>query len=273
MTAVSPVRRAIDLVAPYLPQRLRTWIRIHARRTWPPVGMVRFGSLRRLQPIDKLFGYSRGTPIDRYYIERYLDAHSGVPGYVLGDIRGDVLEVGDDKYTKRFGTLAPEGETHDSQSGYVTSSDVLHGDASNPKATIVGDLADGKGLPSEAFDCVICAQTLPVIYDVHGAVQNLYRILKPGGVVLITVNGVCRICRPDYELWGDYWRFTSLSMRRLLEEAFPPGAITVESHGNVLTAMAFLHGLAVEELKPAELDLHDPDYEVSITARAVRESS
>ncbi len=266
------MRRVIDLLAPYLPQRLRTWIRIHARRTWPPVGMVRFGSLRRLQPIDKLFGYSRGTPIDRFYIERYLDAHSGVPGYVLGDIRGSVLEVGDDKYTKRFGTFAPEGEKHGPESGYVTSNDVLHGDASNPKATIVGDLATGEGLPSEAYDCVICAQTLPVIYDVHGAIKNLHRTLKPGGVVLITVNGVCRICRPDYELWGDYWRFTSLSMRRLLEEAFPPDSITVEAHGNVLTATAFMHGLAVEELKRAELELHDPDYEVSITARAVRES-
>jgi SAM-dependent methyltransferase len=231
--------------------------------------MVRFGSLRRLRPIDDDFGYSRGKPIDRYYIERFLASHAGKPGYVLGDIRGRVLEIGEDKYTRRYGTFY-EGRPEDAPAGYVTASDVLHGDASNPAATIVGDLASGEGLPSEAFDCVICPQTLPVIYDIHGAVRTLHRILKPGGSALITVNGICPICRPDYEVWGDYWRFTSLSLRRLLEEVFPPDAVTVESHGNVLSATAFLYGVAAEELRPEELELHDADYEVSITARAVR---
>jgi len=252
-----------------VPLRVKSWTRTHARRTWPPVGFVRFGSLRRLTPIDEDFGFSRGKPIDRYYIDRFVAAHGGKPGYVLGDVRGRVLEVGEDKYTRRYGTVY-EGDPAEAPDGYVTRSEVLHGDASNQGATIVGDLATGEGLPSEAYDCVICLQTLPVIYDVHGAVQNLHRILKPGGVALITVNGICRICRPDYELWGDYWRFTSLSLRRLLEEAFPADGITVESFGNVLSASAFLYGVAAEELKPEELNLRDPDYEVSIAARVVR---
>jgi SAM-dependent methyltransferase len=261
--------RVLGIASRAVPERVKAWTRVHARRTWPPVGMVRFGSLRRLRPIDSEFGFSRGKPIDRYYLERFLAAYGGKEDYVLGDIRGSVLEVGEDKYTRRFGRVW-EGRPEEAPPGYVTESHILHGDASNPRATIVGDLASGEGLPTEAFDCVICAQTLPYIYDVHAAIQTLHRILKPGGVALVTVNGIAPICRPEYEIWGDYWRFTTLSLRRLLEEAFPADAITVESQGNVLATAAFLYGVAAQELKPEELDLHDPNFEVSITARAVR---
>lgn len=270
MSAGRRPNRALGIASRAVPERVKAWYRVHNRRTWPPIGTVRFGSLRRLRPIDDDFGFSRGKPIDRYYLERFLAAHGSKPGYTLGDIHGSVLEIGEDKYTRRFG-MVWEGKPEEAPSGYVTESHILHGDASNPGA-IVGDLASGEGLPSEAFDCVICPQTLPVIYDIHGVVKTLHRILKPGGTVLITVNGICPICRPDYETWGDYWRFTSLGLRRLLEEAFPPDSITVEAHGNVLSATAFLYGIAAQELKPEELELNDPDYEVSITARAVRQA-
>src|SRR6202035_2497766 len=52
----------------------------------PPVGWVRFGSLRRLQPVSRKFGYDRGTPISRYYIETFLKARKN-------DIRGRVVEI------------------------------------------------------------------------------------------------------------------------------------------------------------------------------------
>jgi SAM-dependent methyltransferase len=249
-------------------ERAKAWIRKHARAVWPPIGMVRFGSLRRLRPIAEGFGVDRGTPVDRYYIERFLERHSGRSGYVLGDIRGRVLEIGEDKYTRRFGTIY-EGEG-DAPDGYVTAVDILHGDESNPTATIVGDLATGEGIPSDAFDCVICPQTLLLIYDVQAAIRTIHRILKPGGVALVTVPGISQLCRPDFDLWGDYWRFTSLSVRRLFEEVFPAEKLTVEAHGNVLVATALLHGIVVEDLRREELDAHDSDYEVTIAARAVK---
>jgi hypothetical protein len=70
--------------------------------------------------------------------------------------------------------------------------------------------------------------------------------------------------------WGDYWRFTTLSARRLFEAAFPPECVSVEAHGNVLAAAALLYGLAAEDLRTKELETDDPDYEVVITVRAVR---
>ena len=229
---------------------LRLLARLRGYPYHPPVGRIRFGDLRRVTPISGSFGFDRGVPIDRYYIERFL-AHCS------RDIRGRVLEMGDPDYTGRFG-----GDR-------VTRNDVLHVSEGNPLATFVGDLTRADHIPSKAFDCVIVTQTLHLIYDVRAALGTLYRILKPDGVLLVTVPGVSQISRDQ---WGSswYWSFTSLSIRRLLEEFFPAEAVEVESHGNVLAATAFLQGIAENELERPELDLRDPHYEVLITVRAAK---
>ena len=218
----------------------------------PPVGWVRFGSLRRVTPISRSWGFDRGRPIDRYYIENFLAQHAD-------DIRGRVLEIGDATYTLRFGDR-------------VTRSDVLHVTAGNPHATIVGDLTKAEHIPSDTFDCIILTQTLHLIYDVRAAIATLHRILKPGGVLLATVPGISQIDR--YE-WRDswYWAFTTLSTRRMLEESFGDGGVDVEAFGNVLTAAAFLYGLATEELERNELDYWDAPYPLLITARARKRGS
>ena len=212
---------------------------------------VRLGDLRRLTPISRVFGFDRGTPIDRYYIERFLKTFSG-------DIEARVLEIGAAEYTRRFG------------SDRVTHSDVLHAVAGNPVATLIGDLSTGEGIPEDMFDCMILTQTLSCIYDVHRAIASCYRALKPGGVVLATVPGISQISRYDMDHWGDYWRFTTLSAKKLFEEVFGQGNVKVDAYGNVLAAIAFLQGLAYEELKVGELEYHDPDYELLITVRAVK---
>jgi len=216
----------------------------------PPPGAVRFGDLRRLRPLSERFGFDRGKPIDRYYIEEFLGRHGS-------DIRGRVLEVGDASYTSRFG----EG---------VTTSEVIDRDESNPHATIVGDLTTADHVVSGSFDCVICTQVLLLIFDVRAAIKTLERILRPGGVLLVTVPGITKVSRGEAERWGDYWRFTAQSAGRLFGEVFPPHDVRVEAHGNVLAAVAFLHGLAAEELSPRELDSHDPDFEVTVAVRAAK---
>jgi SAM-dependent methyltransferase len=203
--------------------------------------------------MSQSFGFNRGQPIDRYYIEHFLARHAN-------DVRGRVLEIGDDLYTRRFG-----GDR-------VTTRDVLHVTQGNPGATIVGDLTCADHIPCDAFDCVILTQTLHLIYDVRAALNTLYRILKPGGVLLATFPGISQI---DHYEWGNtwYWGFTTRSARRLFLEAFQADNVAVEAHGNVLAAIAFLHGLAVEEMRVEELDYRDRDYELLITARAVKAES
>jgi SAM-dependent methyltransferase len=227
------------------------------RRYKPSRRIARVGTARRRQPISREFGMDRGGPIDRYYIDNFLRRHSGLSEYAPGAIHGHVLEIGEHTYTRRFGLG-------------VDRVDILDASPENPQGTLVADLADGSNLPSDAYDCVICTQTLILIYDVKAAIRTIHRILKPGGTALVTVPGISQICRPDVDPWVDYWRFTTLSARRLFEEVFEPANVTVDSYGNVLTASAFLYGLATQDMSRRELDLHDPDFQVTIGIKAVK---
>lgn len=227
----------------------RWWLkRWHAATVRPPVGTVDFGDLRVLTPISHEFGYDRGQPIDRYYIERFLDVHRDT-------IRGHVLEFGDDAYTRRFGA------------GRVSRSEVLHVSEGNPKATLVADLTSADTIASDVFDCIILTQTLQFIFNHRAALATLHRILKPGGTLLATVPGITKI---PQDRWGELcsWSYTQYSVQRLFAEAFPHSTLLVESKGNVLAATAFLHGIATQELSPEELDHVDPLYQVLITIRA-----
>jgi hypothetical protein len=220
----------------------------------PVIRLVRFAMLRRVSPLSSVFGYDRGgLRLGRYYIDKFLANNRA-------DIRGRVLEIADNYYTTVFG-----GDR-------VLTSDVLHAEAGNPAATIVSDLTTGEGIADDTYDCIILTQTLQSIFDVQAVVGTLYRILKRGGVVLATGNGISQVSRYDMERWGDYWRFTTLSARRLFESHFPAKGVAVEAYGNVLAAFAVLQGLTVEELTQQEIEYRDPDYQVMICIRAQKEA-
>ena len=208
------------------------------------------GDLHRVTPIDPNWGFARGTPIDRVYVERFVGAHAS-------DIRGRVLEIAAPDYTTRFGTG-------------VERVDVLMAREGNAQATIVADLADAPQIPDGTFDCAIVTQTLQFVWDVSAALSTLHRILAPGGVLLATVPGITKISPPEDEEFGEWWHFTARSARRLAEQAFGEGAVEVEAFGNVLAAAGFLYGLAASDLRAEELDAHDRLYEVVVGVRAVK---
>src|SRR5690349_12627597 len=104
---------------------------------------IDLGDLRRLEAVSRLFGADRRTTIRRYYIEQFLNCHRA-------DLRGRIMEVGDDRYARRFG--AAEAVV-----------DVLDPDPSSSVATVHADLVTGTGLPQEAFDAVILTQVLHVL--------------------------------------------------------------------------------------------------------------
>jgi SAM-dependent methyltransferase len=221
----------------------RSALRRRVRRLKRP---ARLGTLRRTVPLSDEWGRDRGTPIDRYYIERFL-------GRERQHIRGRVLELLDSSYTRRFGVG-------------VEQADVLDIDARNPNATIVGDLTSAGVIASESFDCVILTQTLQFIYDLPAAIAQIHRALKPEGVVLCTVPSVSRISRRTLDT--EYWRFTTAGCALLFGQLFDQERVQVESCGNVLSAIAFLTGLASEELSQAELEETDPYFPLLITIRA-----
>jgi len=218
----------------------------------PAPGRLKFGSFRRLSPFCRHYGYERGGPVDRYYIENFLGEHAR-------DIKRKVLEIKSNDYTTKFGGTK------------VTTSDILDINAQNPRATIIADLTNAENIPANSYDCVILTQVLQFIYDAKAAIQTIHRILKPGGVLLMTVPGITQIA---YEKLGPtwYWSFSEASVQRMLGEYFSPDAVTVRKHGNVLTAAGFLYGIGAKELTKEEYEHNDPDYQVIITARAVKET-
>jgi SAM-dependent methyltransferase len=171
------------------------------------------------------------------------------------DIRGQVLEVGDNTYTARFG------------GSRVTRSDVLNRYGGNSSTSFVSDLSNGSGIPSDFFDCVVLTQTLHLVFDIQSAVATLWRILKPGGVLLITVPWVSPIDRGE---WGEswYWSITPTCLKRLLSLHFAPHDIEIMHYGNVYSATGFLYGLAEHELQPQNLDIHDRYCPVIVAGRA-----
>jgi hypothetical protein len=195
-------------------------------------GRIDFGALNRLEPVSRKFGFDRGTPIDRVYIERFLEANRDM-------IRGAALEVADTSYVVRFGA------------DRVARATALDGRA---------DLGIKETLPDAEFDCFVCTQTLNFIFDVGAALAGCRHVLKAGGVLMGTVAGTSQTSRYDAQRWGDYWRMSPMAMERLLVTA---GFIDIRitPFGNLVAAIALLQGIAAEELPDRELLAeYDPDY-------------
>lgn len=208
---------------------------------------VNWHQLRSVYPISDKFGLDRGTPVDRYYIENFLAAQKH-------HITGHVLEIAECVYSKKFGQ-------------HVEAYEILHTKEAKG-VTIIGDLTATNTLPENKIDCFICTQTFNFIYDIKSAIAGAYHLLKPGGVLLATLAGISQISRYDMDRWGDYWRFTDKSARMAFEEVFGQGNVNVQTFGNVLSSVAFLEGITVEDLTSEELDFQDPNYQLTITAIA-----
>jgi SAM-dependent methyltransferase len=207
----------------------------------------RWLALHRTKPLSDSWS-SRGTPLDRYYIESFLRANRRA-------IHGSVLEVKQPVYTDIFGLDVRERQ-------------VLDVDATNELATIVADLTRADSVPDNSFDCFILTQTLQYVYDLRAAIFHAHRILRPGGVLLCTVPCVSRIEPGSLE--DEYWRFTGASCSRLFGEVFGDGNVTVSAHGNVLSSIAFLAGIALEELGRRQLDYDDEYFPLIVTVRATK---
>jgi hypothetical protein len=245
--------RAIQLAKRTLPAGARDAVvqmQKRLRLQWPPRGTVQFGSFRRLTPISPVFALDRGLPIERYYIEQFLGAHRQ-------DIRGRAMEFGDTFYLDKFGS---DPGMQKEIFSYVEAEG----------ATIVGDLTGPDPMPTELLDCIVCTQTIQMIYDIGLSVERLCSMLKPGGVLLLTSHGTSKIGRHlDTDGWAEYWHITQQAAKNLFEENFD-GEAEVDAYGNVLAATCALHGLASEELTPEELDYKDRNFDVIVTVRAVR---
>jgi hypothetical protein len=211
------------------------------------ISRLKWHDLRSTKPVSRIFGRDRGAPIDRYYIEKFLSENRS-------DVKGKVLEIAESKYSRQFNTG-------------VTSFEILHVER-HSHVTIVGDLTNPKTLPEHSVDCFICTQVLNFIYDFQGAIKGAYHLLKPGGIMLVTVGGISQVSTYDASRWGHFWSFYPQGIERAFKEVFGEKNIEVQVYGNSLSAIAFVKGLAHQELTSDELEVRDPDYPVTIAIRA-----
>jgi SAM-dependent methyltransferase len=229
-------------VAPESGQKLRAHVAALLRRGRRP----RWGDLKRRQPFSQHYGFDRGQPVDRRYIEAFLTAHAA-------RIRGDVLEVLRGEYTRRFG--APGTRSH-----------VVDIDPGNGEATVIADLCEVGSLPARAYDCVVFTQTLQFLADPELGLENLWQSLRPGGALLVTVPCAARIdtTAPD----SDYWRWTPAGLEHLVRRRCPGADVQVSAGGNLVASVAAFLGLAVEDLASEDLADDDPAFPL-IAATAV----
>ena len=207
-------------------------------------------NLRSTEKMSKIFGLDRGQPIDRYYIEKFLLENKQL-------IKGVVLEIAENTYSKKYGND-------------VSKYEILHKTADNTKATIIGDLTKLETLPKSKIDCFICTQTFNFIYNFQDAIRGSYYLLKNNGVILATVAGISQISKYDMDRWGDYWRFTTLSIEKSFADVFGAENVNVDFYGNILTSIAFLEGLASDELTNDELNYKDENYQLILTIIATK---
>ncbi len=197
-------------------------------------------------PLERDFGSKRGSPLDRYYIERFIEKNKLL-------IKGRVLEVGDDRYSKN----------------YVKTSqiNVLRGKDNREYQNFNGDLLDFQTIKNiGTFDSLIITNVLNFIFDYDTAIKNIAKLTKKNGQCLFTVGGVSGISKFDNDRWGDYWRFSTKSLHEILHKYFEE--IKINSYGNASVAASFILGYVSEDIPNSILNIEDEDYPVIITAVA-----
>lgn len=201
-------------------------------------------------PVSRHFGFERGRPLDRYYIDRFFEEHRA-------RITGQVLETGGTGYALNLGCEP------------MTATALVLSAAGGPHECIA-DLDKPESFPENSFDCFICPQTFQYVHHVEKAVQSVHRLLKPGGIFLGTVPALSQKSTAPGDPWSDQWRFSRACMERVFSKVFGPHSVEVKAYGNVRVASAFLYGLSQEDIAESVLEYHDPDYECLVTIYAAK---
>lgn len=194
--------------------------------------------------IDEDWGYRRGTPIGRVYIDKFLEKYKQ-------HIRGDIMEVAETTYSERF-------SVKEDTSSYTA----IHIDGADGCRR--ANLETAEGLIEDEFDTMIITQTLAYIYDLKAVVKNIYKSLKKNGYCMITVTDIGHMGCLEADLYGSYWGFHSDGIKRLFIETFGEGNVTVEKYGNIKTVAAQLYGLAAEDIEKECLEWNDARYPMII---------
>jgi SAM-dependent methyltransferase len=179
--------------------------------------------------IEFLRSLSRGKSARRALLNTEVARHIKVAGMVL-----DVGGKGNPSYRK----ILPSVD----QATWVIL-DIALGEG----MSVCGDLTS---LPfnTNIFDAVICFNVLEHVYEYRVALGEMYRVLKPHGVLYGYVPFICNV-HPDP---SDYWRFTEDCLNKCLSEAGFSVDVIVP-HGGVFLSCFDLTSFVVKRLPPLRI--------------------
>lgn len=227
----------------------RTYLRKLYHTAYPLIGSI---STMNIHPISEQFGTERGTPVDRFYIDAFIGENRRY-------ITRDVLEIEDSYYTEKYGSN-------------ITTAYVMDVSSKASGISFNANLETGEGIRECIADCFILTQTLMYIYDLSKAVNNIYKLLKPGGVALITCSGISQNSRRCMDDYGCIFSFNAEALRRMFDDLGKFETIDVGSYGNVKTVTAHIAGLCAEDLLEEDF-AYDDKYYPLISYIAVRRVS
>lgn len=199
---------------------------------------------RRVLPLSQGRGFDYGTPVSRYYSGTFIRSHAH-------EVRGRILEFGWPDYKAYFDPAR------------VERYDIM-GLTPGEHVTIVADLQKMAQVTDASFDCIVCTQVLLLVPDPFAAAGELYRVLTPGGLLLMSVPRTS-LTAPRDGFPGDYWRFTEDSLRLLLA---PFSEVSISIHGNPIAAFCAANRIAIEDASRADLDWTDPRFPLHVNVYA-----
>ncbi len=125
------------------------------------------------------------------------------------DITGVVLDIGSgsgsDKEGRKYRDYFPQAAL------YVTSEVSADFDVD-----LVLDVRNMPEVDDATYDCVFCSGVLEHVDDYQSGIDEITRIIKPGGILLLGLPFRQAIHLAPH----DFWRFTEYGLRYLLEDNF-----------------------------------------------------
>lgn len=203
-----------------------------------------WGDFKRRFPLCRMFGFSRGTSIDRYYLGKFVSD-------IRPQVAGKVLEIG--------GTERNQEIYQFDRATEYQAIDIAPG----PGVTHVGDVHNPMVIKPESLDAVVVLNVLEHCHNPLAVVHNIHTWLRNGGQCFCLVPSAQRV----HGAPKDYCRLLPDGMQHLFQD-FSEQKLYI--YGNLIATLATFMGISASELSSQELDDCHPDYPVATCIVAMK---
>lgn len=116
----------------------------------------------------------------------------------------------------------------------------IHVDYDNTrKPDVVADIHHLEQFEDNTFECILCTEVLEHCYAPWIAADELFRVLKPGGLLLLST----RFIYPLHDTPTDYYRYTKYGLQQIFRQfhilELQEEAATEETIGIIFQRLAF----------------------------------